>query len=127
LERAAALAPDEPRHGFVLALALHERGRTDEALARLEALHARHGPAREVLLALATIARDAGRTEAARRWARVLADARPGDAEAAALLAELERAAAAGSAERAGAGAPGGAAPPARPPGLSETRSAAPR
>ena len=47
-------------------------GKGDEALAVLEAAQARHPGNRDTLLALATLNRDAGRTEAARGWAERL-------------------------------------------------------
>jgi predicted CXXCH cytochrome family protein len=73
LARAATLDPTNARHAFVYAIALNSAGRSDEAIRTLEASHARSPGDRETLIALVTINRDAGRTEAALSWARQLA------------------------------------------------------
>jgi tetratricopeptide (TPR) repeat protein len=67
--RAAELDPTNPRYAYVHGVALNSTGRTDEALAVLEAAQARHPADRDTLLALATINRDAGRMAAALAWA----------------------------------------------------------
>ena len=67
--RASEIAPDNARYAYVHGIALNAAGRTDEALAVLEASQARHPADRDTLLALATINRDAGRFTAALRWA----------------------------------------------------------
>lgn len=72
LGRAAALDPANARYAYVYAVALGSSGKGDEALAVLEAAQARHPGNRDTLLALATLNRDAGRTEAARGWAERL-------------------------------------------------------
>jgi Flp pilus assembly protein TadD len=41
LSRAVQLAPDEPRFGFVYAVALHDTGKISESIALLERLHTR--------------------------------------------------------------------------------------
>jgi predicted CXXCH cytochrome family protein len=89
LQRAAALAPDEPRYAYVLAVALHSAGRTPDALRVLTRAVARWPGDRDLLIALATMQRDAGQRDAARRTATQFAAAFPGDADAAALLREL--------------------------------------
>jgi tetratricopeptide (TPR) repeat protein len=89
LGRAAALAGDG-RFAYAHGLALVELGRAGEGLEVLaRALDARPGD-RRLLTALATLHRDRGEREAARRYARRLVEAAPGDPRAAALLAELE-------------------------------------
>ncbi len=89
LQRATELAPDEPRYAYVYAVALHSYGAPDQAIARLERAAGRWPGERDILLALATMQRDAGRPEAARRAAEALLAADPGDAEARALLDQL--------------------------------------
>ena len=73
LARATQLGPANPRYAYVYAIALNSTGRSDEALKALEAAHARHPTDREILFALVTINRDAGRQDAAMAWARKLA------------------------------------------------------
>jgi len=74
----------------VLGVALHSTGRVDRAVATLEDAHERHPADRSILVALATINRDAGRPGEAIRWARRLVALAPEDDQAAALLASLE-------------------------------------
>ncbi|MBK8176081.1 MAG: tetratricopeptide repeat protein [Rhodospirillales bacterium] len=69
LARAAALDPANARYTYVQAIALNAAGRTDEALTVLEAGHGRHPADRDMLIALITINRDAGRRAAALSWA----------------------------------------------------------
>jgi predicted CXXCH cytochrome family protein len=93
LGRAAALAPGNARHAYAFALALHDAGEVERALAVLAEARARAPGDRDLLVALALFSRDAGRGADALRHARALVDAFPEDAEAHALLAELEAAA----------------------------------
>jgi predicted CXXCH cytochrome family protein len=88
--RAAALRPEEPRYSYVLGVGLHSAGQSDLALATLARAHERHPGDRELLVALATISRDRGQIDAARRYARKLVRAAPQDAAARSLLADLE-------------------------------------
>jgi Flp pilus assembly protein TadD len=67
--RAAEIDPANARYAYVHGVALNSAGRTDEALAVLEASHGRHPAARDTLLALITINRDAGRFDQALTWA----------------------------------------------------------
>ncbi len=55
LERAAALRPELPRYSFVLAVALHSRGKRDRALAVLQIASARHPADRDVRAFLAQL------------------------------------------------------------------------
>ena len=89
LERAATLAPDVARYSYTLAIALHSFDRTPEALKVLERAAAKWPTNRNVLLARATMLRDAGQREAARKAAEALAAAYPGDPDAQALLQDL--------------------------------------
>jgi Flp pilus assembly protein TadD len=87
LDTAARLAPDEPRYAYTHALALHRQGRVDDALAVL----ARHPGHRASLIAAATFERDRGRFVQALGHARAALAPAPGDRDAVALLAEIER------------------------------------
>ncbi|HEY8522088.1 MAG TPA: tetratricopeptide repeat protein [Gammaproteobacteria bacterium] len=89
LEEAARLAPDEPLYAYAHALALQSQGDTGAALAALEALAERFPSYRPPLYALATLHRDAGRRDDARRYAERLLRIAPDDAGARALLNEL--------------------------------------
>ena len=70
--RASEIDPGNARYAYVHGVALNSAGRTDEALAVLEASQARHPADRDTLLALVTINRDAGRFAAALSWANRL-------------------------------------------------------
>ena len=88
--RASELAPAQPHYAYVWALALQGVGQADRALAVLEAARGQHPRNRDLLVALATLSRDAGRNDAALRYARTLVEAFPEDPEARALLGQLE-------------------------------------
>jgi tetratricopeptide (TPR) repeat protein len=60
LARAATLAPEDPRMGFVYAVALHDLGRPEEALRVLSQVLARHPWDRETLLTLTSYRAQAG-------------------------------------------------------------------
>ena len=90
LERAARLAPDSARYAYVHGVALNSAGETTRALDTLAAASRRHPADRDILLALATISRDAGRLAEARTYAERLAAGDPADTAAAALLQELD-------------------------------------
>jgi tetratricopeptide (TPR) repeat protein len=91
LARAAALAPDDAHIAYVYAIALHSAGRTDHALAVLRRAHQSRPADVGVLVALVTINRERGALGSARRWARTLLQAAPGNEMAERLAAELER------------------------------------
>jgi Flp pilus assembly protein TadD len=88
IERAAELDPGNAGYAYVHAVALNGAGRVDEALAVLEASHARHPANRDTLVALVTISRDAGRTADALTWAERLVAIDP---SARPLLDQLRR------------------------------------
>jgi len=90
LRLAAELAPDDAHLTVVYAIALQSTGRASEALVVLDAFHRRRPGEREPLLALATIARDAGQPERARQAALALQALVPDDPGADALVRELE-------------------------------------
>jgi tetratricopeptide (TPR) repeat protein len=89
LQRAAQLAPASARYAYVYGVALNSAGDTARALDTLAAASRRHPADRDILLALATISRDAGRLAEAREYAQRLVAGDPDDAAAAALLQEL--------------------------------------
>jgi len=88
--RAAELAPERVRFGYVYGVALHSTGRIDRALEVLEATSRRHPGSPEILLALATIHRDAGHPAAALRWARAALEVSPDDHRLQEIVRALE-------------------------------------
>jgi predicted CXXCH cytochrome family protein len=90
LRRAATLEPADARYAYVLGVALHSAGKTASALETLKAAHDRHPADRQILWALATISRDVGDRDAARRWATDLAALDPEDPAARQLLQALQ-------------------------------------
>jgi tetratricopeptide (TPR) repeat protein len=90
LERAAQLAPESARFAYVFGVALNSAGQMPRALETLAAASRRHAADRDILLALTTINRDAGRLVEARKYAERLVAIDPGDPGAGALLAELK-------------------------------------
>ncbi|HEX7087370.1 MAG TPA: tetratricopeptide repeat protein [Vicinamibacterales bacterium] len=93
LKRAADLAPEDAasRFAYAYAVALHGEGRVAEALGTLERALARDPDDEDVLFALVTFHRDAGRTDRALEYARRMQEAHPGDPRARALVESLER------------------------------------
>lgn len=77
LGRAAGLAPENVRYTYVYAVALADTGHRRQALEELERAHQRFPGDVEVLVALVTMSRDAGRLDDARRHARMLAQVAP--------------------------------------------------
>jgi tetratricopeptide (TPR) repeat protein len=75
---AAKAAPDDPRHTYIYAVALHDAGRRVEAVRLLESAAQRTGD-RDVLLALAAYKRAAGDPAAASRYLTRLAEINPDD------------------------------------------------
>jgi tetratricopeptide (TPR) repeat protein len=90
LEKAAALAPDMPRYRYVYGVALNSAGQGAKALEVLTQAHERFPGDQDILLALATYSRDAGRLPAALDYARALVALAPGDPGARRLLRELQ-------------------------------------
>lgn len=91
LQRAAELEVPGTRYSYVYAVALQSAGDTATARAVLEQTLERRPLDRDVLLAVAVLHRDGGRTAEALRYARALANAHPFDPAGPALIAELER------------------------------------
>ena len=90
LGRAAALGPELPALAYAYAVALNSTGRAQDAIETLEATRLLHPRDRDLLFALATFHRDAGETDAAVRYARLLSEFFPGDSPARALLQSLQ-------------------------------------
>jgi tetratricopeptide (TPR) repeat protein len=88
--RAVQLAPDNPRYTYVYAIALNSLGRSAEATRMLQRAAERWPADRNILFALAAMARDAGHKEAARTAAQALVAADPDDREARALFEQLK-------------------------------------
>jgi len=88
---AAKLAPDNARYGYVYAVGLHSAGRRGEALSVLRAAEARHPYDLEILGALVSMMREAGKPRDALPYARRIAEILPDDPGVKRLVAELER------------------------------------
>ncbi|HJO03165.1 MAG TPA: HEAT repeat domain-containing protein [Acidobacteriota bacterium] len=92
LRRAAELAPAVARYAYVLGVGVHTSGDVEGALRLLDAAHARFPANRDILVALATFARDAGDRDRAIEYARRLRALAPGDPQVLALVRSLEEA-----------------------------------
>ena len=88
---AAKLAPDNARYGFVYAVGQHSAGRRDAALAALREADTRHPYDLDILGALVSMNREAGKPRDALPYARKIAQVLPDDPGVNRLLAELER------------------------------------
>jgi cytochrome c-type biogenesis protein CcmH/NrfG len=73
LGAAARLSPENPRFGYVYAVALYSDGRRREAVSRLEEVVARHPYDRDSLAALQAFYREAGEARKALQYAERLA------------------------------------------------------
>ena len=89
LAEAARLGGDNPRYGYVYAVALNGTGQKPKAIQELEAVLAKHPNDRDSLRALIAFQRDAGNLDAARRSARRLAELEPDNPEVRALLRQV--------------------------------------
>jgi predicted CXXCH cytochrome family protein len=89
LQRAAELAPDNARFGYVYAVAVKETEGTARAVEVLRSQLLRHPENRDLLVALVTYSREAGDTAAARDYADRLVRLAPKDPVARQLRAEL--------------------------------------
>jgi tetratricopeptide (TPR) repeat protein len=90
LGRAAKLAPEDARFAYVYGVALHDTGKPAEAIKVLAESLKRHPYDRDILVALGTYEREAGRAEAARARAKVLRELEPDDPAWARAAAGLE-------------------------------------
>jgi predicted CXXCH cytochrome family protein len=91
LRRAADLAPDNVRYGYVYAIALNSTGSPDQARALLERIHRQHQSDPDVLIALVTTARTAGDLTSALGHARELQQLYPDNPQIRMLVLDLER------------------------------------
>ena len=89
MAEAAHLGEDNPRYGYVYAVALNSTGQGLNAIQELEAVLAKHPNDRETLMALAVFQRDAGNVDAARDYARRLVALEPENPEVRALLQQV--------------------------------------
>lgn len=89
LERAAELAPENPRYVYVVAIALNSVGEGDAAVQTLQRARADFPGDFDIAWALATMLRDRGDAAAAREIAEELATQRPGDANVEGLINSL--------------------------------------
>ncbi|MFO7692068.1 MAG: tetratricopeptide repeat protein [Vicinamibacterales bacterium] len=89
LERAYELVPATPRYGYVYAVALHDAGNVDKAVAVLTAVQAARPGDADTLAALAMFERERGNRRAATAWAEKLAALRPDDPGARQILSEI--------------------------------------
>ena len=89
--RARPQAPARvPRYGYVYAVALHDAGNADKAIAVLTAVHTARPADVDTLAALAMFERERGNLRAARGWAEKLVALRPDDPGARQLLSEIQ-------------------------------------
>jgi tetratricopeptide (TPR) repeat protein len=79
LEEAARLAPDDPHYAYVHAVALHDTGAPDKAIAALRAALARRPNNREILIALASYEAQQGDYASALGHAQALQRLEPDD------------------------------------------------
>lgn len=93
LGRAAAAAPNHPRHVYIYAVALNSLGKAGEAITVLESAYQRHPANQEILQALATFLRDAGDPHRALPYARILLSLSPEIPGYQSLVSDLEAAA----------------------------------
>ncbi|MDA0705573.1 MAG: tetratricopeptide repeat protein [Proteobacteria bacterium] len=89
LQKAAELAPDDPRFAFVVGVALHSLGQADAALRALHEARQRFPQDFDIAWALATMSRDSGDLAAAREIADELARQWPTDPNVQALRDSL--------------------------------------
>jgi tetratricopeptide (TPR) repeat protein len=90
LGAAAKRDPDHARFAYVYGVALHDTGKPAEAMKVLAAALARHPYDRDILLALGSYEREAGRMDAARSRAKLLRELEPDDPAWARAAAALE-------------------------------------
>ncbi len=90
LGEAVRLSPERTRFAYVYGVALDSAGKKKRALLVLAEAQRAHPGDVDLLVALATLHRDAGERDAALRYARQLLDLRPEDPAARALVRGLE-------------------------------------
>jgi predicted CXXCH cytochrome family protein len=91
LERARELAPDVSRYSYVLAVALHDRGKAPEAIAILKSALGSHPYDREILMALVTYEIQSGNLAEALQHGELLDKLEPNSPQIAQMLAYLRQ------------------------------------
>ncbi len=91
LTRAVEASPEDPRFNYVLAIALHDTGKSSEALGVLRNALARHPYDRDILWALASYEVEAGDYTSARDHAELLNTLEPNRTDVVQLLAGLRQ------------------------------------
>lgn len=89
LAEAARLGGDNPRYGYVYAVALNGASQGPKAIQELETVLAKHPNDRDSLMALTAFQHDAGNLDAARNFARRLSALEPDNPEVRALLRQV--------------------------------------
>ena len=89
LAEAARLGSDNPRYGYVYAVALNSAGQGPKAIQEMETVLQHHSNDRDTLMALVAFQRDAGNLDSARDYARRLAALEPDNPEVRALLRQV--------------------------------------
>jgi predicted CXXCH cytochrome family protein len=89
-EQAEKFGPDNPRHGYVYAVALSSAGKNTQALKVLGKTHQRHPNDPQLVLMLATLHRDQGNRTSAVQYAEKLIALIPQDPGARQLLESLQ-------------------------------------
>ena len=90
IERAVELAPQEPYYAYALGVGLYSAGEQQNALALLGEAQERFPGYRDLLFALATMHRDSGSIDEALHYTRRMLELSAADADARALLGELQ-------------------------------------
>jgi len=90
LKKAVDLAPETARYAYVYGVALNSTGQANAGITVLEKAHELHPNDRDILLALTTINRDLGKTDAAISWAEKLLAFSPADNGTQQLLQSLK-------------------------------------
>jgi tetratricopeptide (TPR) repeat protein len=91
LRRAAELETDSSRHRFVYAIALHDLGQPQQAIAQLQNLLRQLPRNEDVLLALANYSAELGQRDRALAYAKTLTEISPGNAAYKQLLQQLSK------------------------------------
>ncbi len=91
LAKAVESEPDDPRHGYVLGVALHDTGKRAEAVSVLKNTLLRHPYDRDVLMALASYEAEAGDLDGALEAAELLLRLEPGRQDYEQLVARLNQ------------------------------------
>lgn len=89
LEKAVLLAPGDSRYQYVLAVAMHENGDTEAAIASLEEAHQSRPADLDIVFALVSFYAEAGNPQQAMKYAQLALEMQPGDPRARRLMDQL--------------------------------------